>query len=330
MADSVKTGELDHRLPLHTKYRPNKWDDIIGNRAMLESLRSTLNRKDARPHAILLVGPSGCGKTTIARIIGNVLDCSSLDFNEYNAAQARGIDVVREIQMSMLYPPLSGKCKIYLLDEAARLTTDAQSALLKMLEDTPSHVFFILCTTDPEKLLKTIKTRCATHSVSALTPPELFDLLYKVCVSEGIPDFPKEALTEIARVSDGSARQALVILDKVIDMQDDRLLFQAIEESTVKEVVVIDICRAIMAKNWPQLCAMLSRVEKDKVEDTRYAILGYFRSILINPKSGNNHEFASMVIGNFLESFMYSGAAGLARACFESVKMGNMGNTRGR
>ena len=318
---------MAEKQPLHIKHRPDTWEKLVGNGTTIAALKSALEREDARPKAILLTGPSGCGKTTIARIIGSVVECSPLDLKEYNAAQSRGIDTVRDIQVEMMYPPLRGKKKVFLMDEAAKLTNDAQSALLKMLEEPPDHVMFILCTTDPEKLLKTIKTRCHTYTVEALSQNDLYALLCYVCEDENADWMPEAALREIARVSDGSARQALVTLDQVIDIQDDRTLMRAIEARSISEAAAIDICRALSKRDWPTLSLLLPGIQKEKVEDTRYAVLGYFRSILLNPKSTGSHEFAASVIRIFSPSLMYVGAAGLAQMSYDATRIG-MGEGR--
>src|SRR5690606_3369465 len=107
------------------------------------------------PHAMLFTGPSGCGKTTLARILRVKLRCSDNDFQEINAADFRGIDSIRSMRQQVGAAPLGGDSRIWLIDEAHSMTADAQNAFLKLLEDTPRHVYFFLATTDPQKLKKT-------------------------------------------------------------------------------------------------------------------------------------------------------------------------------
>ena len=236
-------------MPLHIDYRPKTLEEVVGNDSVKDSLRSLFKRKEDIPHSFMFLGPSGCGKTTFARIIADKLECADSDFFEYNAANVRGIDTIREIDMNCRYAPLEGKIKVYLLDECAKLTGDAQNALLKLLEDTPKHVFFVLCTTDPDKVIKTIHTRCTTYQVKPLSPIQMDLLLRWVLKSEELEDtYPKEIIKEIVKASDGCPRQALVLLDSVIDITDEKKALEAISSYSLGTFPTIDLCRAIMDK----------------------------------------------------------------------------------
>jgi len=297
---------------LYLKYRPTKLEDFIGNKSTVDSLKSVLERKDGRPHSFLFIGPSGCGKTTLARIVKNILECSDIDFQELNVANVRGIDTIREIGQNCNYYPHEGKVKIFLMDEAAKLTSDAQNALLKLLEDTPDHVYFILCTTDPEKLIKTIRTRCTTCQVQSLVDRDMKILLNQVLLKEGVGNFPEQAINEICKAADGSARQALVVLDSVIDIQNDDDLIAAIVSYSINEKTVIDLCKALLEnQKWPVVAKILKGMLEDP-EKIRYAVLGYMSTVLLN---GDNPA-AAIIIEQFMESFMYTGKAGLVYSCY--------------
>lgn len=302
------------QTPLHLKYRPNNFEEFFGNEEMIVSLKSILSRKEGIPHVFLFIGSSGCGKTTLARIIKGELDCSDSDFYEYNVANVRGIDTIREIIANSNYSPLSGKCRIYLLDEAHKLTNDAQNALLKLLEDTPEHIFFILCSTEPEKILKTVRTRCTTFQVRNLSLPKISSLLKFICEKEGV-SLPKEAYTKIANASGGSPRQALVILDQVIDIADDEKLLNSINKVIVDETLVIDLCRALVGRqSWQVISSLLKDIQEEP-EKIRYSILGYLSQVLL--KNGDNK--ISILLSYFLDSYIYTGKAGLILSCFKCV-----------
>ena len=302
-------------LPLHTKYRPPNFDTFIGNDSVVSSLISILTRKEGQPRTFLFQGPSGCGKTTIARIMKSYLECSDEDFHEYNAANTRGIDTIREIRSTAEYKPWLGKVKIYLLDEVHKLTNDAQNAVLKLLENTPEHVRFVLCTTDPEKLLKTIRTRCTTFQVSALPKRIILQLLRSICEQEKIPidgDFSK-VLEEIARVSEGLPRKALVLLDQVVDLNDEEAL-KAIEKVTLNESTTLELCQLLIESvpnKWGRVATILKGLDTEP-ETVRYSILGYLAVVLLN----KGDVRVAQMISIFSESFMYSGRAGLIAACF--------------
>jgi len=302
-------------LPLHTKYRPPNFDTFIGNDSVVSSLISILTRKEGQPRTFLFQGPSGCGKTTIARIMKSYLECSDEDFHEYNAANTRGIDTIREIRSTAEYKPWLGKVKIYLLDEVHKLTNDAQNAVLKLLEDTPEHVRFVLCTTDPEKLLKTIRTRCTTFQLSALPKRSIVKLLRDICKNEQVTidqGFEK-VLEEIARVSEGLPRKALVLLDQVIDLNNEDAL-KAIEKVTLNESTTLELCQLLIESvpnKWERVAVILKGLDTEP-ETVRYSILGYLAVVLLN----KGDVRVAQMISIFSESFMYSGRAGLIATCF--------------
>ena len=179
--------------PLHLAYRPKNFDEIFGNTAVIESLKSIFSRKSDFSHAMLFQGPSGCGKTTLARIVKDLLGCKGSDYTEINASNNRGIDTARLIVDNMKYRPMipGSKCRVYLLDECHQITGDAANALLKALEDTPAHVYFLLCTTNPGKLLQTIRNRCMIFEVQSLTDDQLVELLKWVLDCEEFTNMPR-------------------------------------------------------------------------------------------------------------------------------------------
>jgi len=301
--------------PLHLKYRPKTFDEIIGNEKVVESLRSIINRTEGRPHSFLLSGPAGCGKTSLARIIKNELGCSDRDFKELNMSDTRSINDMRDIIGNSKFAPVVGPCKIYLLDECHRLLVDAQNSILKILEDTPAHVYFILCTTEPEKLLKTIRSRCTKYQVVSQNSHGMTKLLKWVVEEEEANWITDKVIAEIIKAAEGSPRNALVILDSIIDLDKEETMIQTIVDFSVKQESVVSLCRALLdAKPWKTISEILSNIE-DEPEKVRYAVLGWMNSVLL--KAENTR--AAEIIGNFLESFMYSGKAGLTLACFLST-----------
>lgn len=309
--------QRDKRLPLHTKYRPQNFDEFIGNSSTVEALRLILSRTAGEVRAFLFTGPSGTGKTTLARIIGNELHCGERDLYEYNVASIRGIDTIREIASNCRYTPLTGRVKVFILDEAAKITNDGQNALLKLLEDPPKYVRFVLCTTDPEKLIKTIKNRCTTFSLSLLKRPEIFKLLKWVCKEEKI-ELGQDLLSKIAISCEGSPRQALVLLDQVIDIEDEELAIQSIVDITEVETNTLELCRAILDKSsWKTIAGIISNLD-DEPEKIRYAILTYMMKVLLNNNQGDR---AAQIIDLFKDNVMYSGKPGLVVSCYLTTKI---------
>ena len=203
-----------------------------------------------------------------------------------------------------------------LVHNCHQLTKDAQNAMLKLLEDAPKHVYFVLATTEPEKLLKTIHTRCTTLSVKPLSIPAMVRHLKKVCENENAT-VPGEVLTKISQISDGLPREAMKLLDTIIDLKSEEDMLNAIVKGTSEDKQVIELCRVLMEKNadWKKVSGILQNLDCEP-ESARYAILGYLNSVLL--KSGSSRVI--QLIKLFEPSFMYSKKAGLSAACACAVK----------
>ena len=302
--------------PLHIKYRPQTLKDFVGNSIMVRSLEDTLSKK-GKPHAYLFHGPSGCGKTSIARILANMLGASSRDFRELNSASYRGIDGIRELINKASLRPWNSEVVVYLLDEAHALTKDAQHALLKLLEEPPRHCFLALATTEPDKLLKTIRTRCAQFAVTSLGRRQIITRLEKIAKAETKRTVDPELIKEIARASAGSMRSALMMLDQVIDIEDLDEAIEAVHETMGEDRAVIDLCRALSQnQKWSTISGILAELQGEP-ESIRYAVLGYFNTVALRAKEPYD---AMVVIKHFKNSVMYSGRAGLTHACYDAVE----------
>lgn len=300
------------REELYKKYRPKTLAGVVGNETTVNLLRNMLE-KGTIPHTILLQGASGCGKTTLARILQRSLECSELDFIELNCSDFRGVDTIRDIAKQMHFSPTGGKCRIWLLDEVHQMTKDAQNAALKILEDTPSHVYFLLCTTDPQKLISTIKNRCCQLSVELLSEASLRKLIDRVLKKEEV-DLKEDLLEMIIDASAGSARKALVILDSVLNLPEEER--EAAIKNDPEEKEVIELCRALIkGESWSRIASLLKGI-KAEPEAVRYIVLSYARACLL---SGRNAR-AAVIIDAFSCNFYDSKEAGLALACYEVVE----------
>lgn len=299
---------------LALKYRPKSLDEMVGNGETIEILRNLLSGRANQPvpHSILFHGETGCGKTTLARIIAAELGAKGADIREIDSADFRGIDTIRDIRKQSVYRPLEGACRVWILDEVHRLTGDAQSALLKTLEDTPKHVYFILCTTDPQKLLPTIRGRCAEFQVRPLSEKEMKILLRRITKAEG-ESLPKEVYDQIVQDSLGRPRNALQILSKVLAASEDKRLSVA-KQAAESQSQVIELCRALAGKApWKKVANILKELSNEDPERIRRAVLGYFQSILLG---GNHSAQAAAIMEEFMEPFYNSGRAGLVLACY--------------
>jgi len=307
-------------MPLHTDYRPNTLEDFIGNRTVKSSITNLL-KKDNPPHTYLLTGPSGCGKTTLARILANQLNCEGFNLKEINCSNQRKLEDARDIINKTRMKGLGGGNKGWILDEfhlfgegGNSSKNKPQNSLLKVLEEPPQHCYFFLCSTDPQMILSTIRSRCTELEVEKLTSKSCKQLLSSTCKKIGA-DVPDDVLNQIAKNSDGMPRQALTILEKIVDLPERQMLRAAKQELNV-ESKSIDLCKALIARNsWGKVSKILKGLNEDP-ETIRRNVLGYASSVLLNGK-----ESAYLIMDAFREPFYNTGKPGLILACYEALEV---------
>lgn len=303
---------------LHLKYRPNTLDDMVGNRTLIQSLKSILERPmEEMPHTFLFQGQTGSGKTTFARIMSIALNCHSLDLHEINT---RGIDNAKEIEKSMKFKPSKGPVKCYILDEVQRGTKDFFDAMLKPLEDTPKHVFFFLCTTDPQKVPTTIKNRCTQFTVESLSAIKLVKLMKKVCNSEGL-DISLAALNEISNIQGISPRQVLVLLDQIKDIDNTENMINFIKRASIEEKQIIDLCRVLLNvhSKWDSVRIILNGISKEvRTDDIRFAVMGYMNKVLMGDKTDEGTAYRASCIIDWFAKLPFSCERALLNSiCFQ-------------
>ena len=201
-------------IALYRKYRPENWNDVLGQEHIVVALEQALSSGRVS-HAYLFAGPRGTGKTSIARIVARNIGCTDKDCYEMDAASTRGIDDIRELRESVRTFPFESPYKVYIIDEVHMLTKEAFNALLKTLEEPPSHAVFILATTELHKLPETIVSRCQTYHFKKPTQAVLKKMVAKVAGEEGV-NLESASADLIAFLGDGSFRDAQGVLQKVL------------------------------------------------------------------------------------------------------------------
>lgn len=297
---------------LYKKYRPRKLSELSGQHALVTELQS-LGKRNAIPHAILLSGPSGAGKTTVARILQSKLKCAEVDFIEMNCADTRGIDDIRDIQKRMWLAPIGGPCRIFYLDEVHQLVGPAQQSFLKALEDTPSHVYFIMSTTDPGKLITAIKTRCTHFKAAALSDKHMIEAIRRVTDLENV-DVSDEVVDQIVELSDGSARKALVLLHGIIGLETEQEMLEClVGNKNDIEAFSCTLVEALLAQkksSWAAVAKMLKAMP-DEPEKLRLGIVSYAGAIILNGDAKAARAY--LVIRAFSDP-LYSSSQGVNQA----------------
>lgn len=304
-------------MSLYLKHRPTELEQVQGNEELKESLEKFLSDPETCPHVFLLHGPTGCGKTTIARIIADRLGCKGSDFQEVDSGQFRGIETSRDIRRNSLYKSTEGSCRVWLIDEVHKATNDAQNALLKSLEDTPSHVYFILCTTEPSKIIAAIRGRCQQYEVKPLTERQMKRLLHGI-VREEDEELDSEIYAQIFESSQGFPRNAIQILEQVLSVSEEKRM-EIARRKAEEGVESIELCRALLkAEKWQKVAEILKRLKEKGVapEDARRVVIGYCQAILLN---GKEDMQAGAVMEQFISPFYDTGFQQLTFACFTVI-----------
>jgi DNA polymerase-3 subunit gamma/tau len=250
-------------LDLRTKWRPKTFEEVVGQEALVRSLTASLKAKNC--HCYLLSGSAGTGKSTIARLIAKEVGCKPNNYTEINAADVTGVDAMRALIETSIYSGIGGGSKVIVLDEIHRLSASAFSVLLKPTEDTPKHVYWVFCTTDPGKIPKANLTRCTQYETKPVDSETMCDWLTNIAKQEKFTT-SEEVLYLLAQKADGSPRQALVNLIKCHGCKTRKFAAKMLKEIDVEgDGAAVDLCRLLMkGTDWKGAMAVVKAIaEKD-------------------------------------------------------------------
>lgn len=297
---------------LYRKYRPSNFDEVVGQKVIIQTLKNAITGNKLS-HAYLFTGPRGTGKTSIAKILAKTINCTDLkeynlcnkcvnctqniknplDIIEIDAASNNGVDEIREIKSKVNLVPSLGKYKVYIIDEVHMLSTGAFNALLKTLEEPPSHVIFILATTDPHKIPATILSRCQRFDFKKLTVNEIYKKLSEVVKFEKI-DISDESLNEIAVLSDGGMRDALSLLDQVVAYSDKKITLDDIHEinGTITSKEQQELLENIINSDIEKIFQKIDKYYNDGKDFVKLAeeLMQFFRNILLKINAPNFYK----------------------------------------
>lgn len=276
-------------ITLYRKYRPKNFEEVAGQKEIVKTLKTSL-RNGKTSQAYLFTGPRGVGKTTLARLIAKGVNClkngitdepcnecenclainngTFMDLVEIDAASNRGIDEIRQLKEKINYQPVKGRKKIYIIDEVHMLTKEAFNALLKTLEEPPEHVIFILATTEADKILPTIISRCQRYDFKTLSVNDMKEQLRFISESEGV-NLPEEVAELIYENSGGSVRDAVSILERVmVTCLGEEITLEKSEEvlGVTSAKKMEEFLKEVESKNYTKLVKILDEFWSDSVE----------------------------------------------------------------
>lgn len=260
---------------LSVDLRPATFEEFLGSSKLISQIRTQLD-SGRIPTAFLLSGPTGCGKTTLARCISTHLGG---DIIEANAADETGVDAARSLGDTAAFMPLMGNYKVIILDEAHQLTKQAQNALLKHVEDAPPTTIWIFCTTEPSKIIPTLRGRCVSFALQGLTPEQVKDLVHRGITHLGRKNDEKteEFIATLVRENVASPRAILMATERFVGGMDPLGSIFGTQDSPE----AFEIARATYKQDWENVRLRLAKATNEEAMTVRVVCVSYFKAALL-------------------------------------------------
>lgn len=319
-------------LALYRKYRPVDFNSVYGQEHVVTILKNAIVSGKIS-HAYLFCGPRGTGKTTVAKIIARLVNCENLvdgnpcgkcyncinymnssDIVEIDAASNNGVDEIRELKDKINLVPSNAKYKIYIIDEVHMLTTQAFNALLKTLEEPPSHVIFVLATTEPHKIPLTISSRCQKFRFSKIEDSKIVNRLSEICKLENII-IDEDALFEIARLSDGGMRDAINFLDQLIAYSSDNITIEDVYNvnGSVSYADLYDLLNSIIINDKIKIIEFIDNFDESGKDINKFIeeMLIFLKDVILykNANISSNisikNEYINLIANKYNDSDLY-------------------------
>ena len=295
---------------IYRKYRPDTFDKVYGQKHITDILKNQIETKNIS-HAYIFSGSGGTGKTSCAKIFARAINClnlqdgnpcnkcencmssleeSTLDIVEMDAASNRRIDDIRELRDKVIYPPTKLKYKVYIIDEAHMITNEGFNALLKIMEEPPKHLVFILATTEIDKIPQTILSRCQRYEFKMINAKDISDNI-KYILNDLNRKMDDDAIELIANKADGAMRDALSILDQVLSIEKENITKQDINDilGIVDNTGIFKLVNSIIKKDATEVLDNLYTISHNKpVENVMDELLNHFRNLLLSKNGLDN------------------------------------------